>query len=228
MDYNGTFLLGFSNDEMIPTVNMSTSYYGFTKREHDDLDPTPLSSLPSSDMTSTIKTTKKVNHGGRKRTIIFEEADAENQRKNFLKRNRIAALKCREKKKKWIQDLETNYEMLSTQNQHLRSMITVYQKEINTLKSNLLFCNGQSSYMQSYAQHNHHHPIMNPIKTEDQTDTILSLQTSIPLSNSYITIPATTTKSPASSLSSSPSPSLINDNSIISTTFSSFPAYLHD
>ncbi|CAO3587195.1 unnamed protein product [Absidia cylindrospora] len=88
---------------------------------------------------------KKSKQGGRKRSIIFEEEEAEIQRKEFLERNRIAASKCRQKKKKWMKDLEINYNKLFTQNERLRSMIMVYQNEANSLKSELLARDGLCS-----------------------------------------------------------------------------------
>ncbi|SAM04222.1 hypothetical protein [Absidia glauca] len=112
---------------------------------HIDEDMSSPSLSPPSDTPQSTPPPKKTNHGGRKRSIIFEQAEAEFQRKEFLERNRIAASKCRQKKKKWMKDLETNYEKLSTQNQQLRSMVLLFQEEINALKTELLSRNGLCS-----------------------------------------------------------------------------------
>ncbi|ORZ17357.1 hypothetical protein BCR42DRAFT_392130 [Absidia repens] len=116
---------------------------------------------PRSKSESSIKKSKQ---GGRKRSIIFEEEEAELQRKEFLERNRVAASKCRQKKKKWMKDLETNYSKLFTQNERLRSMIMVYQDEANSLKSELLARDGLCSCanMRAYIQQRNTITTMNP------------------------------------------------------------------
>ncbi|KAI8332268.1 hypothetical protein BC941DRAFT_437094, partial [Chlamydoabsidia padenii] len=127
-----------SSTHSIP-YTLSTSVTDFSSPSDENM------SSPSLSPPSNPPPPKKANHGGRKRSIIFEQAEAELQRKEFLERNRIAASKCRQKKKKWMKDLETNYEKLSTQNQQLRSMILLFQEEINALKTELLSRNGLCS-----------------------------------------------------------------------------------
>lgn len=55
-----------------------------------DEDMSSPSLSPPSDTSQSTPPPKKTNHGGRKRSIIFEQAEAESQRKEFLERNRIA------------------------------------------------------------------------------------------------------------------------------------------
>ncbi|KAI1911222.1 Transcription factor [Ophidiomyces ophidiicola] len=60
------------------------------------------------------------------------------KRKNFLERNRVAALKCRQRKKQWLANLQAKVEMFSQENENLSSTVTKLREEIVTLKSVLL------------------------------------------------------------------------------------------
>ncbi|KAI8886668.1 hypothetical protein K501DRAFT_177201 [Backusella circina FSU 941] len=75
---------------------------------------------------------------GRKRRIVFEGDDAEDRRKKFLERNRIAAYKCRQKKKTWMQELEQHAEMANSQNEELRSTVAQLKEESMYLRNMLL------------------------------------------------------------------------------------------
>ncbi|KAF2185971.1 hypothetical protein K469DRAFT_152349 [Zopfia rhizophila CBS 207.26] len=62
----------------------------------------------------------------------------EEKRKNFLERNRVAALKCRQRKKQWLQNLQTKVELFSTENDALSATVTQLREEIVNLKTLLL------------------------------------------------------------------------------------------
>ncbi|KAK5731147.1 Transcription factor [Elasticomyces elasticus] len=62
----------------------------------------------------------------------------EEKRKNFLERNRIAALKCRQRKKQWLQNLQQKVEIFSTENDALAATVTQLREEIVGLKTLLL------------------------------------------------------------------------------------------
>ncbi|CAK7216336.1 Transcription factor [Sporothrix curviconia] len=62
----------------------------------------------------------------------------EEKRKNFLERNRVAALKCRQRKKQWLQNLQTKVELYSTENESLSTQINQLREEIVNLKTLLL------------------------------------------------------------------------------------------
>ncbi|KAF7506467.1 hypothetical protein GJ744_011717 [Endocarpon pusillum] len=49
----------------------------------------------------------------------------EEKRKNFLERNRVAALKCRQRKKQWLANLQAKVELFSTENDALSSQPVV-------------------------------------------------------------------------------------------------------
>jgi len=62
----------------------------------------------------------------------------EEKRKNFLERNRVAALKCRQRKKQWLANLQAKVEIFSTENDALSATVTQLREEIVNLKSLLL------------------------------------------------------------------------------------------
>ncbi|KAF1950482.1 hypothetical protein CC80DRAFT_509616 [Byssothecium circinans] len=74
---------------------------------------------------------KNEENGGRKMTD-------EEKRKNFLERNRVAALKCRQRKKQWLANLQTKVELFSTENDALSATVTQLREEIVNLKTLLL------------------------------------------------------------------------------------------
>ncbi|KAK4464014.1 transcription factor atf1 [Cladorrhinum samala] len=75
------------------------------------------------------------NHkeGGSRSKMTDEE-----KRKNFLERNRVAALKCRQRKKQWLQNLQSKVELYSNENDALSQQITQLREEVVNLKTLLL------------------------------------------------------------------------------------------
>ncbi|KAG1437443.1 hypothetical protein G6F56_013103 [Rhizopus delemar] len=77
----------------------------------------------------------------KKARIQFTESIEEtqdDQRRQFLERNRVAALKCRQRKKQWLADLQDRVEYLATDNEHLQSQTTLLREEVIGLKTLLL------------------------------------------------------------------------------------------
>ncbi|KAI9833592.1 MAG: hypothetical protein M1819_003545 [Sarea resinae] len=74
---------------------------------------------------------KHENETGRKMTD-------EEKRKNFLERNRVAALKCRQRKKQWLANLQAKVEIFSSENDALSAQVTQLREEIVNLKTLLL------------------------------------------------------------------------------------------
>ncbi|CAF9906908.1 hypothetical protein IMSHALPRED_005389 [Imshaugia aleurites] len=62
----------------------------------------------------------------------------EEKRKNFLERNRVAALKCRQRKKQWLANLQAKVEIFSSENDSLSAQVSSLREEIVSLKSLLL------------------------------------------------------------------------------------------
>ncbi|KAJ2801864.1 hypothetical protein H4R21_002638 [Coemansia helicoidea] len=63
---------------------------------------------------------------------------ASQRRQRFLERNRIAASKCRQKKKMWVLELERRAEDMTMQNRSLHITIAQLKDEIMALKNQLL------------------------------------------------------------------------------------------
>ncbi|KAI9374787.1 Aft1 HRA domain-containing protein [Aspergillus egyptiacus] len=101
----------------------------------------------------------KLNNGGSVSTESPSEADSgeeeqqpstkknqkdtkkvtdEEKRKNFLERNRVAALKCRQRKKQWLANLQAKVELFTSENDALTSTVTQLREEIVNLKTLLL------------------------------------------------------------------------------------------
>jgi len=59
----------------------------------------------------------------------------EEKRKNFLERNRQAALKCRQRKKAWLAQLQAKVEFLSTENERLTTALVSSREEISRLNA---------------------------------------------------------------------------------------------
>ncbi|KAG1057627.1 hypothetical protein G6F46_009572 [Rhizopus delemar] len=62
----------------------------------------------------------------------------EMKRKNFLERNRIAALKCRQRKKQWLQNLQTKVEYLTADNEQYNMQASALREELIHLKTLLM------------------------------------------------------------------------------------------
>ncbi|KAK2593531.1 Transcription factor [Conoideocrella luteorostrata] len=73
------------------------------------------------------------NEDGTKSKMTDEE-----KRKNFLERNRVAALKCRQRKKQWLANLQNKVELYSSENDALTGQITQLREEVVNLKTLLL------------------------------------------------------------------------------------------
>lgn len=62
----------------------------------------------------------------------------EQKRKNFLERNRQAALKCRQRKKQWLQNLQAKVEYYGQENDQLTNQVANLRDELVSLKTMLL------------------------------------------------------------------------------------------
>ncbi|KAI5819448.1 putative bZIP transcription factor [Pyronema omphalodes] len=70
---------------------------------------------------------------GKKTAMTDEE-----KRKNFLERNRVAALKCRQRKKQWLNSLQAKVEMYGAENDTLTASVHSLREEVVHLKTLLL------------------------------------------------------------------------------------------
>ncbi|KAG4033906.1 hypothetical protein MFRU_004g04020 [Monilinia fructicola] len=65
------------------------------------------------------------------------ETDDE-KRKSFLERNRVAALKCRQRKKQWLNNLQAKVDSYTTENELLQQRVQAMQNEIVQLRTMLV------------------------------------------------------------------------------------------
>jgi hypothetical protein len=88
-----------------------------------------------------------------------DNEDPETKRRRFLERNRMAASKCRQKKKKWMQELEHREEEIDRRNKALHALVSDLKEEVLILKNQLLShhncnCNVIQQYVQTSGHFN--------------------------------------------------------------------------
>ncbi|CAO3670734.1 unnamed protein product [Umbelopsis ramanniana] len=78
------------------------------------------------------------NKSRKKAASSNKDTDDDERRKNFLERNRQAALKCRQRKKQWLNNLQAKVEYLTNDNEQLQLQANALREEIINLKTLLL------------------------------------------------------------------------------------------
>ncbi|KAF6515185.1 hypothetical protein HZS61_005091 [Fusarium oxysporum f. sp. conglutinans] len=71
-------------------------------------------------------------------SVSMSKMTNEEKRKNFLERNRVAAHKCRLRRKQWFTQLQTKVELFTTENNTLMAQIAHLREETVNLKTLLL------------------------------------------------------------------------------------------
>ncbi|EXM15841.1 Basic-leucine zipper domain [Fusarium oxysporum f. sp. vasinfectum] len=71
-------------------------------------------------------------------SVSMSKMTNEENRKNFLERNRVAAHKCRLRRKQWLTQLQTRVGLFTTENNTLMAQIAHLREETVNLKSLLL------------------------------------------------------------------------------------------
>jgi ATF/CREB family transcription factor len=75
-----------------------------------------------------LSTSQNGKKGGQRKPETEEE-----KRRNFLERNRQAALKCRQRKKAWLAQLQAKNEYLTQENQRLQEALVSTREELARL-----------------------------------------------------------------------------------------------
>lgn len=75
------------------------------------------------------------------------------KRRNFLERNRQAALKCRQRKKAWLASLQAKVEYLQSDNESLQTTVEMLRSEVLYLKSQLMQQGKQQQAQQTHTRH---------------------------------------------------------------------------
>lgn len=73
-----------------------------------------------------------------KENAMGSAPEKEGKRKHFLQRNRVAAMKCRKKKKEWVSDLEETKSGLESQNAHLHMELDGLADEASRIRAELM------------------------------------------------------------------------------------------
>ncbi|OCL05453.1 hypothetical protein AOQ84DRAFT_269191, partial [Glonium stellatum] len=60
------------------------------------------------------------------------------KRESHLEKNRLAAHKCRQKKKEWVEELEMQARELTAIRAHLKSHVAMLREEVLALKNEVL------------------------------------------------------------------------------------------
>lgn len=84
----------------------------------------------------TVKTKEENSIGsvpGSRKKLTDEE-----KRKSFLERNRVAALKCRQRKKQWLENLQARVEYYSVENESLTAQVASLREQLQGVKNILL------------------------------------------------------------------------------------------
>jgi len=102
-------------------ITVSPDGFGEEEEEEDDYDDDDLPMR---------KNGTKSNGRGSKVPMTEEE-----KRKNFLERNRQAALKCRQRKKAWLAQLQAKNEYLENENERLTNALVSSREEISRLSA---------------------------------------------------------------------------------------------
>ncbi|RUS18071.1 hypothetical protein BC938DRAFT_476078, partial [Jimgerdemannia flammicorona] len=88
--------------------------------------------------TMSVESNSSDEPSSKKMMKMPKDMDDEEKRKNFLERNRQAALKCRQRKKAWLANLQAKVDYLTNDNEQLQNHATSLKEEIINLKTLLL------------------------------------------------------------------------------------------
>ncbi|KAJ1956163.1 Transcription factor [Dispira parvispora] len=98
------------------------------------IDPTGQSPKRKTSMTMDTSSSNK-KRGTQENQEVGGRVD---KRQNFLERNRIAALKCRQRKKQWINELQNTVDVYSSENEKLEREVQQLRQEVLSLKALML------------------------------------------------------------------------------------------
>jgi len=134
---NNLYLLSAAQQEVmrrgshdVPTVKAESDDLGYSP-------PTRRRTTTSPDSSNDDMQPRRTNRRSSSASKRNDGDDSE-KRRNFLERNRQAALKCRQRKKQWLADLQNKVEYLSSDNEKLQTQATSLREEIINLKTLLL------------------------------------------------------------------------------------------
>jgi len=98
----------------------------------------------------------------------------EEKRRNFLERNRQAALKCRQRKKAWLTQLQAKVEFLTAENERLTTALVSSREEISRLNA-MVGAHPPPGHMQQ----SHGHPAAGVVHGSGQNQQPVSVAVSL-------------------------------------------------
>jgi len=118
---------------------------------------------------SDLSSTSSLGQKRKPSSTTKDNEDPETKRRRFLERNRMAASKCRQKKKKWMQELELREEEVDRRNKALHALVSELREEVLILKNQLLShhncnCNVIQQYVQTSGHFNM--PLVNTLNPQ--------------------------------------------------------------
>ncbi|CAI4214814.1 unnamed protein product [Parascedosporium putredinis] len=117
-----------------------TSADPFGRRNRDSV--SSKSSAPSVGSVSSSSSSKRKSrssvHLQQEQDVVIPMGGDHTKRDKFLERNRIAASKCRQRKKEWINGLEEAKNGLETQNSHLQMEYNGLLSEVSRMKNQIM------------------------------------------------------------------------------------------
>lgn len=124
-----------------------------TTRKRRRTQPSQVSEAPS----QPSATPRRRKRPSRKQYSAESAADGDDKRSQFLERNRVAASKCRQKKKEWITNLEKRARELQANKTSLALLVSSLREELLYLKGEALRhttcdCNSVREYLARHAE----------------------------------------------------------------------------
>lgn len=149
MGYYPAELFPRPSKEDNPSVDLARQRTSSTSTDTDmmatsrDKSSSSASAQPSASSRSTIPPDEPEPHQKRKGKRAVQERtrspeNDESKRNKFLEKNRVAASKCRKKKKEWLSELQETKEELEAQHSQLQSEYKGLMNEANHVKSQLM------------------------------------------------------------------------------------------
>ncbi|KAI0433101.1 hypothetical protein F5Y09DRAFT_300271 [Xylaria sp. FL1042] len=117
-----------SQQLVTPKAAPALRHVADSEDEIEDFDDDPPSFLNSAQKRSSKNRAKK----------SVDPKEKEGKRRHFLQRNRVAAMKCRKKKKEWVNDLEETKSGLENQNAHLHMELDGLVDEASRIRAELM------------------------------------------------------------------------------------------
>ncbi|ESZ89647.1 hypothetical protein SBOR_9967 [Sclerotinia borealis F-4128] len=101
--------------------------------KHEEFTNEDLDNMEDQDLADFEENEERNDKGKSKKPETDDE-----KRKSFLERNRVAALKCRQRKKQWLNNLQAKVDTYTNENEHLQQKVQSMENEIHQLRTMLM------------------------------------------------------------------------------------------